>query len=158
MWDGGGWENLSVSHSIVPTPVLKGGGGLWEKPLQAFLSKVARKMNKRVGVVKSLGFQGRSVWGLPGCPRAWLGQELLGLAADTGTKGALPPGRAPAALGPGFCSRQLQARESQQSRRDSKRGQESHRESSKVDKRVQGSPLTPIPLTSLSLFMSMSHL
>lgn len=72
------------------------------------------------GKVKALGFGGKKVWGVAGCGGAWLAQQLPGLAADTVAEAAAGRQGAHGPRGPGFCSGQPQARESQRSQGDSK--------------------------------------
>lgn len=48
-WAGGVWENVSVSHLVVPVPLGKGGDDMQEKVPEAFPSKADRKMNENAG-------------------------------------------------------------------------------------------------------------
>lgn len=83
---------------------------------EAFLSvRVHRKTNKRVEEAEGPWLSGEEGLGVPGCPGAWLEQELLGLATDTLMEGSCHLVVYPLPSGPGFCSGRPQARESQQS-------------------------------------------
>ena len=103
------------------------------------------------GKVKALGFGGKKVWGVAGCGGAWLAQQLPGLAVDTvaeaaaGWQGTHGPGDQASVQDsrrPGRASRA----------KGTAKGQESHRESGKVEKRVPG-PLSCLPLTSPGAFL-----
>lgn len=79
----------------------------------AFPSATAdRKMSENGGRLLAYGEEGLDA---PGCPGAWFGQEGLGLATDAVIGGGYHSARCPPPSGPGVCSGQPQARESQQS-------------------------------------------